>query len=233
MLERCPAIVGSPPYNRCTLAHGHGWVKPNGCVYESDESAVERKSIEPEDAMSDDYGTPRPLFSALNKAFGPFTIDLFASRENTLVPSAFFTKEQDATRYHIGSHVGFGNPPYSRGNLDKCMRWVRSEVLRSSPRVVTLVPAYTGEGWWQRHVWNTTSRKVDDAGMFFGVHEEWVEGVGLFVKREWEMISVAVHLIAGRIEYVCPPHVKANGARYSSAVVVYDRMDRYRRGTIR
>lgn len=169
--------------------------------------------------MSDEWSTPRPLYNRLNRAWGPFTLDVASSAKNHLCPE-YLTKAMDAPRLHVGTHRCWDNPPYSRGNLARFMRWALTETVRSAPVFCNLVPHYTSEGWWQD---NVAAPKLD-LGVRLGIEEEEREGM-TFVGRHWERLSIWTHALAGRVAFV-----EASGAtgpaRFASAIVVYERPNR-------
>lgn len=94
-----------------------------------------------------DFWTPSALFEAVNKKFGPFTLDAAASRENTKCTS-YFTEEQDGLNQKW-TGVVWCNPPYGRET--KASRgtaaWFRKAVAEidkgHAERIVILAPSYT------------------------------------------------------------------------------------------
>jgi phage N-6-adenine-methyltransferase len=96
--------------------------------------------------MSDEWGTPPGVFNAVDRAFGPFDLDVAATAENTLCP-AHFTADDDGLSQPWKGRV-WANPPYSRivPGVNKAAAEVkagRAEV------VVMLVPSRTGAQWWR------------------------------------------------------------------------------------
>lgn len=178
--------------------------------------------------MSDEWSTPGDLFDRCNAAFGPFTIDAASSPANHLCPE-FLTKRHDAPSLNVGAHRCWMNPPYSRGNLARFMRWALVQTVRSAPVFCCLVPAYTAEGWWIANVASPTEPfespqlklPAVNLGVRLGIEEDTHEGM-LFIWRRWRRLSIGVHFIPGRVHFT-----EADGstgpARYSSAVVVYQR----------
>lgn len=169
---------------------------------------------------SDEYRTPRPLFDALNRAFGPFTLDVAASDSNHLLPE-YLTEEDDAPSLHVGTHVCWNNFPYSRGNPMRFMSWALAEVKRSSPLFCNLGPAYTAEGWWQLNVERPSVEEV-------AIRSETREAMRFTVRSFVDGIEVWVHFVDGRVAFAEEGEdpEEAGPARYSSAVVVYRRLQR-------
>jgi hypothetical protein len=94
-------------------------------VKEARELVRERK--QPAGLTADDYPgpsvrvgvTPRDRFYQWNKRYGPFTLDVAASPENTKVPSAFYTREENGLSQPWPG-VAWCNAPFSDLSL-----WVR------------------------------------------------------------------------------------------------------------
>lgn len=60
----------------------------------------------------DDWQTPEWLFKAASRFYGPFTLDLAASYDNTLC-ERFYSEEDDALIQDWSNENSFCNPPYS------------------------------------------------------------------------------------------------------------------------
>lgn len=95
-----------------------------------------------------EWGTPRPLFDALDAAYA-FALDAAASADNALCET-YFTREDDglAQDWHPYRRVWL-NPPFGRG-IEKWMRKAYEESRRGCI-VVCLVPARVDTRWW--HDW--------------------------------------------------------------------------------
>lgn len=167
---------------------------------------------------SDEYKSPRPLFDKLDLAFGRFTLDVAASDSNHLLPE-YLTKADDAPSLHVGTHVCWNNPPYSRGNLKRFLRWAQGEVQRSSPLFCNLVPSYTSEGWWTEYVKRQGLRPI-------AVYETVAEDMDFVWRRFADGIEVGVHFVDGRLSFCEGEDQKADTARYASSVVIFRRVSR-------
>lgn len=185
-----------------------GYVRPASTPPPPRSPLLSRPRTEKQD--SDEYKSPRPLFEKLDRAFGKFTLDVAASATNHLV-AEYLTKADDAPSLHVGTHVCWMNPPYSRGNLARFMGWALAEVQRSCPLFCCLVPAYTSESWWQKNVF---------IGAAAAVGEIWAEGM-CFSWRSFGPLEVWTHFIDGRLSFCEGDEQEADTARYASAVIVY------------
>src|SRR5215207_7216592 len=90
-------------------------------------------------SKSNEWGTPRDLFDALNGEFN-FTLDPCATPENAKCEK-FFTKETDGLSQCWCGQSVFMNPPYGR----EIGKWVRKafESSLKGATVVCLIPART------------------------------------------------------------------------------------------
>lgn len=89
----------------------------------------------------DEWRTPVWLFDVATKQFGPFTLDVAATKENSLCAS-YFTKKTDALLQKWPSQCPdklWCNPPYS--NITP---WLR-HALECQAEVVFLLPTPNGE----------------------------------------------------------------------------------------
>lgn len=106
-------------------------------------------------SASMEWGTPRPLFAALNKVHH-YTLDAAATAKNALC-KRFFTKEQDALAQKWTGRV-FVNPPYSRKskkNGPGTDAWIEKGAeavkLKHAELVTLLLPARTSNhGFYDR-----------------------------------------------------------------------------------
>ncbi len=155
---------------------------------------------------SDDWATPPEFFAGVSKRWGPFDLDVCASRENTKAPM-WWSLEDDGLSEPWNGRVWM-NPPYGRGP-NGVARWVQRAAEtawsgaaripgqpKSRSQVVALLPARTDTYWWQR----------------------------------WVMRAERVFLVEGRLRFLGYPPVRppllapglaVNGAPFPSALVVW------------
>jgi DNA (cytosine-5)-methyltransferase 1 len=90
-----------------------------------------------------DRRTPRWLFHALERQFGPFSLDAFAQPHNALC-ERFLTQAQDGTR-HPWADVTFANPPFAvmAEAIEQAVREARHGV-----RSVVVGPVGCSQGWY-------------------------------------------------------------------------------------
>ena len=93
---------------------------------------------------SDRYETPPEVFEAIDRAFGPFNLDVCAER-STAKCAEFFTVEHDALSQNWGNRRCWMNPPYSDP-----MPWVKKALTAAcfGARVVALLPADSSTNWY-------------------------------------------------------------------------------------
>lgn len=87
--------------------------------------------------------TPRWFFEELSRVFGPFTVDLFASPRNALLPR-YFTRRDNALEQHWTDN-GFANPPF------KLMGLVVAKALQEAyrgKRTVIVGPVGGSQAWY-------------------------------------------------------------------------------------
>jgi phage N-6-adenine-methyltransferase len=98
-------------------------------------------------SASSEWTTPQALFDSLDKIFH-FETDVCATAANTKC-SRYYTTEDDGLAQEWRG-VCWCNPPYGRG----LGIWVRKafEAAENGATVVMLLPAYTGNAWWQDFV---------------------------------------------------------------------------------
>lgn len=148
-----------------------------------------RKAI----AERQEYGTPRPLFDALNDEFGGFELDVAASDANHLCP-VYFTKNCSALEHPWASilrpgarRVAFMNPPFATQGIfvQRAYRACVEELFT----VVILLQARMGPRWFSRYA----SR------------------------------SSQIRLFVDRVEYVAPAAVaKTNGCDFDSMLLILE-----------
>lgn len=93
------------------------------------------------------YGTPWPLIRAVERRFGPLTIDLAATRHNAKAPK-WITPEEDSLKQNWAERIGDGlawlNPPFA--DIDP---WARKcKEAGETSRVIVLTPASIGSEWF-------------------------------------------------------------------------------------
>jgi site-specific DNA-methyltransferase (adenine-specific) len=169
-------------------------------------AAAEASSDSPvsEFPLSDTWATPWRLFRAASERFGPFTLDVAALPWNAKAPR-YFTPLDDGLAQSWRGRV-WCNPPYSRGNLEAWTAKAYAEVEARRAQLVTcLVPAWTSDGWWHRHVLPPRSRGTLASGE-----------VRALVGR----VHVTVRFLRGRVRF----ETEAGPAKtppFASALVVY------------
>jgi len=100
--------------------------------------------------MNDEWETPDTLFEALNYHFN-FDLDACATESNS---KCFFyiTKKEDYSKKTLKlNHTIWINPPYSRGNIDKCMEKTYKDSLLSHV-AVALVRDDPSTNWYNSFV---------------------------------------------------------------------------------
>jgi phage N-6-adenine-methyltransferase len=143
----------------------------------------------------DDWGTPLPLFVALDQEFG-FRLDGAANTDNAKLPQWWGPGgiEVDALEVPTWRCVGgpiWINPPYSRGLQGKFIAKAAAEA-RNGATVVMLLPARTDTRAFHDHVWDERQHRP----------RPWV--------RE-------VRFLRGRLKF----GGAANGAPFPSMIVVF------------
>ncbi len=175
------------------------------------------KPIITEASKSNDWATPRPLVCLLDAHFGPFDLDAAAAPWNA-VCSRYVTKRDNVLKNPPRARRVWLNPPYSRGMLDKFVGLARKLVLSGHWGSCTLlVPHYSSEGWWQRHVARPEGRPSG---------ADWLWGridapLRHHVRLKSEGLTVDVLEPEGRVRFVRlkPEGRKGQGAAFASAVV--------------
>lgn len=93
-------------------------------------------------SASEEWETPQDFFDKCATRWGPFDLDVCATKENAKCEK-FFTKEDDALTKEW-SGVCWMNPPYGRG----IGVWVQKAYSSVAKRVVCLLPARTDTRWF-------------------------------------------------------------------------------------
>jgi phage N-6-adenine-methyltransferase len=101
-----------------------------------------------------DYETPMEFIRAVEKRFGPLTVDLAASAENAKAPRHISEKENSLICPWAATAVDncWLNPPF--GNIAP---WAKkcAEESEHGARILMLVPASIGSNWFAEHVHDT------------------------------------------------------------------------------
>lgn len=101
--------------------------------------------------MNDEWGTPDLLYDKLHREFN-FKYDLCANANNTKCPSWSNDVELFLANYdHEPFKNYWMNPPYSRGNIDKCMKAAYELSLKGNT-VVCLVRDDPTTAWYKKYV---------------------------------------------------------------------------------
>jgi phage N-6-adenine-methyltransferase len=96
----------------------------------------------------DDRATAPEHFADFQRRFGPFTLDVAASAENTKC-ERFYTIEDDGLAQSWAGERVWCNPPYS-----SIEPWI-DKAWHEHPTTlgIVMLPANrTEQGWWQRHI---------------------------------------------------------------------------------
>lgn len=97
-------------------------------------------------AKTVEWGTPRELFDQLNAEFGPFTMDVCATRHNAKC-DRYYSRLEDGLIRRWEGRV-FCNPPYGR----ELASWVEIAAKCDADIVVALLPARTDTQWFHRWI---------------------------------------------------------------------------------
>lgn len=98
------------------------------------------------DKSSDEFGTPKYLFDALDTEFN-FTLDVAATKENHKC-RRFFTKEDNGLMQSWACEKVFCNPPYSNGMKEAFARKAYEETSKECILVVMILPTCTDQSWF-------------------------------------------------------------------------------------
>jgi site-specific DNA-methyltransferase (adenine-specific) len=98
-------------------------------------------------AATTEWGTPPALFAALDKLFGPFTLDAAASDTNHKCEK-YYTLENNGLHKNWRGHTVWVNPPYGAGALNLWVRKAYNSTLNGTPLVVMLIPVRSCTTWW-------------------------------------------------------------------------------------
>lgn len=92
------------------------------------------------------WQTPRKFFDLINGEFN-FDVDLFASKENALLPN-FFTKKDDVYKQELNKFkFAFANPPYNEE--EKAFNYCESQVKKHGLYIGLLIKCDTSTQLFQ------------------------------------------------------------------------------------
>lgn len=104
----------------------------------------------------DDYWTPDGVFDVLAAEYGPFTLDVAASSENTRAPRYYTVATNGLTQSWEGRV--WCNPPYGAipEKSDGLLSWIERAITSTSTgtarTVVILAPCYTESRWYSKAI---------------------------------------------------------------------------------
>lgn len=96
---------------------------------------------------NENWATPKDLFQQLSEDYGPFDLDVCATKESAKCAS-FYSKEEDAftKNWHRDGSRAYMNPPYGR----QVAGWLQKAYIESKCglKIVCLLPARTDTAWF-------------------------------------------------------------------------------------
>lgn len=104
---------------------------------------------------NDLWRTPQWLFNWLNGLYGPFDIDLAASKDNTKLERFYSITDNALIQdWHHNATNGFCNPPYS-----KLPPWLEKATLEQQFgfHSTWVLPAWNGEKFWLPYCFNAAT----------------------------------------------------------------------------
>lgn len=166
----------------------------------------------------DDWATPQALFDEMNKKYGPFDLDVCATKENSkcghnyLGLGTYYSPDTFVdgliAQWHMIGVKCWMNPPYSRGQQAK---WVKKayEESQKGCTVVALLPARTDTRAFHTYIWDTAL-----AAPKAGVKVEFLKGRVKFenTKSKANRVSPSSKEEATRAKH---------GAPFPSMIVVF------------
>lgn len=100
----------------------------------------------------DTWQTPDWLFNAAQVLLGKkFTLDACADDKNHRCPN-YYTKEQDGFQQSWQGHTVFCNPPYSKGNIEACLKKAHAE--RYQTKGIALILPFDICAWGREYLWD-------------------------------------------------------------------------------
>lgn len=108
-------------------------------------------------SASEEWGTPRSVFSPLNSEFG-FTVDVAARPWNTKHPN-FWTPNVNGLAQDWGREpVRWCNPPYGARNIEQWL--AKGTATQDSGITVYLLPNTTDVQWFHQYVWDMSRNRT-------------------------------------------------------------------------
>ena len=102
--------------------------------------------------QSDQWQTPDDLYKKLDDEFN-FEVDLCATRDNKKTAVWSDDIQTQVIRGIFDEFQSFWmNPPYSRGNIELCMKWAIEQANMSNGILVTLTRFDPSTDWFQTYV---------------------------------------------------------------------------------
>jgi len=175
---------------------------------------------------TDERRTPRWFFEACDRLWGPFDLDAWAAKWNRQV-ERYCSVERSVYELRPRARRTWGQPPYSRGQLDKALGFGREMVLKRRWGSATfLIPIDPSTDWWKRHIARPegAKRRVD-----------WLTGElpAPFNHEAYRLVSERLAVTVAppnqRLAFDPPPWLppreleKFRGAKQPSVVVVFER----------
>jgi phage N-6-adenine-methyltransferase len=101
-------------------------------------------------SKSIEWGTPDNFYTVLNKKFGPFTLDVCATKDNAKCVK-YFTIKDDGLSQDWSDNICFMNPPYGRNLAGKWVEKAYNESQKSNTVVICLLPSRTDNKWFNNY----------------------------------------------------------------------------------
>jgi len=152
-----------------------------------------------------DWGTPVEFYRWLDAAFGGFTLDVCANRDNHKC-ERYFTSDDDGLAQSWAGSVWFCNPEYDKGE-----RWIvkgRTEALWNAPGAF-LVPSRVDTRWW---------REATESKHFGALRGSYFEPKTRVWWMRWAKLRVGVYHHDQRLVFEGGPK---DGAPFPSSVIMY------------
>jgi site-specific DNA-methyltransferase (adenine-specific) len=116
-------------------------------------------------SKTDMWETPQSTFDALKREFGPFSIDVCATRQNRKV-ARYYNKKQDGLKQDWTYETAWMNPPYGR----EIGKWIEKAATGGAKIVVALLPARTDTRWFHDYIYNKAEVRFIKGRLKFGGH---------------------------------------------------------------
>jgi site-specific DNA-methyltransferase (adenine-specific) len=115
-------------------------------------------------SVKQDWTTPKDFFKYLDQEFN-FTLDAFASEENTLCKN-YFTEDDNALVQDWSGYTVFMNPPYGT-MLKHCVKKAYEESLKGT-RIVMLIPSRTDTTYFHDYIYKKSEIRFLKGRLKFG-----------------------------------------------------------------